>query len=296
MGGYGDITPKSDTERIYAIFAMIIGGGFYGYVVGSITSVISTSDANAQKYNEQMDLIQAWIEHHKELPKPLARRIRRHVKQSLLEKAALEDSYVLFYLSPELRCEVSRYVISEEVRDNQLFEGMPATVIAKLVPIIQTILVECDEKIVTFNELGVAMFIVLDGTAEIIWDSPETGKQVRRSIGIGDSFGEEVVLQLQKRYLYTVTATSKMSVDMLPEDAFLECFSNVPDITALMRDNFLRGGQQHAKDEDISLKEVFRQRSSLVERVMKTRATARLRRSEDASTQSGGALTCHTIC
>merc|ERR1712061_321359 len=89
--GYGDITPGSDSERLYTIVAMIVGGGFYGYVVGSITSVISTSDANAQAYQQQMDLVQAWIEHHKELPKTMARRIRRHFKESLMEKAALED-------------------------------------------------------------------------------------------------------------------------------------------------------------------------------------------------------------
>lgn len=28
--GYGDICPESDLGRLYAIFAMIIGGAFYG--------------------------------------------------------------------------------------------------------------------------------------------------------------------------------------------------------------------------------------------------------------------------
>ena len=36
--GYGDITATTDAERAYSIAAMVVGGGFYGYVVGSITT------------------------------------------------------------------------------------------------------------------------------------------------------------------------------------------------------------------------------------------------------------------
>merc|ERR1712048_1122497 len=70
--GYGDITPGTDWERVYTIFAMIVGGGFYGYVIGSITSIISGLDANMVAHQQRLDLIQAWIDHHKELPRTMS--------------------------------------------------------------------------------------------------------------------------------------------------------------------------------------------------------------------------------
>jgi len=49
--GYGDITPGSDGERGYAILAMVVGGSFYGYVVGSICAIVANNDLNANMYS-----------------------------------------------------------------------------------------------------------------------------------------------------------------------------------------------------------------------------------------------------
>ena len=32
--GYGDLIPGSDRERAYTCVAMVVGGGFYGYIIG----------------------------------------------------------------------------------------------------------------------------------------------------------------------------------------------------------------------------------------------------------------------
>merc|ERR1719174_1999708 len=63
--GYGDIVPLTTVERAYTTCAMVVGGGFYGYVVGAITSVVSNSDLNSSAYYERMDKIHAWLNHHK---------------------------------------------------------------------------------------------------------------------------------------------------------------------------------------------------------------------------------------
>ena len=44
--GRGDMIPTSDGERAYATLAMVIGGAFYGYIVGSITSAMPMAKAN----------------------------------------------------------------------------------------------------------------------------------------------------------------------------------------------------------------------------------------------------------
>jgi hypothetical protein len=43
--GYGDITPASDSERVVLFFLMILGGTFYGYLIGSMSAVVADSDA-----------------------------------------------------------------------------------------------------------------------------------------------------------------------------------------------------------------------------------------------------------
>ena len=58
---FGDIVPTSNSERAYTTASMVVGGGFYGYVVGAITSMVSNSDLNTQAYHQRMDLILAWL-------------------------------------------------------------------------------------------------------------------------------------------------------------------------------------------------------------------------------------------
>ena len=49
---------------------MVIGGGFYGYVIGIIATLVAVSVANARAYNEKMGVVNAWLEFN-DLPRDL---------------------------------------------------------------------------------------------------------------------------------------------------------------------------------------------------------------------------------
>eukprot|EP00930_Biecheleria_cincta_P103557 TRINITY_DN9556_c0_g1_i1.p1 TRINITY_DN9556_c0_g1~~TRINITY_DN9556_c0_g1_i1.p1 ORF type:complete len:742 (+),score=112.26 TRINITY_DN9556_c0_g1_i1:22-2247(+) len=245
--GYGDIVPKTDSERAYTMFAQIIGVGFYGYAIGSITAVMTSSDANTRAYNERLDLIVAWLNHHNELPRQMVRRIRRHFKHTLGKRTALDDSEILKDLSPELRSDLSKYLINDQVRHCLLFEGLSATAFAKLVPVLQLTHVETNERIVTSGEPGVAMFIISDGSAHMSQEACD-GSMNEKKLEVGDSFGEEIILGLEERYSYTVTATSPMSLYMLQELEFKACFQALPDVFSMMTENYLRCSQLQRQD------------------------------------------------
>merc|ERR1719487_1578026 len=86
--GYGDIFAKGELERWYATLAMVLGGAFYGYMIGMISSTIATRDRNAAAYSERMDQVRAWLYYHTELPKTLRRRIKRYFQKHLTLKAS----------------------------------------------------------------------------------------------------------------------------------------------------------------------------------------------------------------
>ena len=49
-------------ERAYAMFAMIVGGSFYGYIIGSVTSIVADGDRNYRAFYDRMELIQSWLD------------------------------------------------------------------------------------------------------------------------------------------------------------------------------------------------------------------------------------------
>jgi len=249
--GYGDIVPKTDSERAYTRFDQLVGVGFYGYAIGSITAVMTASDANTRAYNERLDLIVAWLNHHNELPRDMNRRIRRHFKQILGKRTALDDSEILKDLSPELRSDLSKYLINDQVRHCLLFEGLSSGAFAKLVPVLQLTHVETNERIVTSGEPGVAMFIISDGSAHMSQEARD-GSMIDNKLEVGDSFGEEIILGLEERYLYTVTSTSPMSLYMLQELEFKACFEALPDVFSMMTENYLRCSQLQRQETPTS--------------------------------------------
>lgn len=55
--GFGDITIKTVTERIYAIIWMIIGVAFYSYAIGNMTNMIASLDADNEILNEKISVL-----------------------------------------------------------------------------------------------------------------------------------------------------------------------------------------------------------------------------------------------
>ena len=55
----------------------IVGASFYGYLIGSITSLVAESDAHTKAYYDRMNIVTAWCDHHA-FHRPLRRRVRRY--------------------------------------------------------------------------------------------------------------------------------------------------------------------------------------------------------------------------
>ena len=53
--GYGDVSPKTQYERMYEIYGMILGASVYAYMVGSICSIVASMNAASAEFNQQMD-------------------------------------------------------------------------------------------------------------------------------------------------------------------------------------------------------------------------------------------------
>ena len=47
--GYGEILPITNTERYLATFFMIVGVGFCTYAIGTISSILSSSDSSRKR-------------------------------------------------------------------------------------------------------------------------------------------------------------------------------------------------------------------------------------------------------
>jgi CRP-like cAMP-binding protein len=236
--GYGDITPSSDAERVFSIFSMAIGGAFYGYVVGAITTVVASSDLNQSAYHERMDLIYAWMGHHN-LPKATQRTVRQYFKAFLSEKSAISEAEVFQDLSFELQREVGEYLIHEHVKLNPMFDYVGMRSVVRLMSILRRITIQPGNCIATSGEMGLSMYFIVSGQVEV--DASADGSISKfRKLGEGGCFGEEIVLGFRRCYEYNVNTIEKCRMDMVFQDEFSNIFSTMPNVLDQMKKNVIK--------------------------------------------------------
>lgn len=77
--GYGDVTPATTAERYFCVMTMLIGAYFFGYVFGSITSLIASANAASEEFYQTLEQLNEFTQArnvtkgiHHALPFPVA--------------------------------------------------------------------------------------------------------------------------------------------------------------------------------------------------------------------------------
>ena len=150
--GYGDITPQSDAERIYCIFGMIACGGFYGYVIGSVGTVMASLNLQGAQYEGKMDAVRAYMQ-FRNFPPRTARRMYRYFKNYYHHKSALDEDEMLDLLSGPLRSEVASHLVKNTLYREPMFHLMPPQPMAAMLPLMKPMIVEEGEFLGSLGEV-----------------------------------------------------------------------------------------------------------------------------------------------
>eukprot|EP00930_Biecheleria_cincta_P080304 TRINITY_DN6848_c0_g1_i5.p1 TRINITY_DN6848_c0_g1~~TRINITY_DN6848_c0_g1_i5.p1 ORF type:complete len:734 (+),score=98.56 TRINITY_DN6848_c0_g1_i5:32-2203(+) len=267
---YWSMTTLTTVGRVFAMVAMLVGGAFYGFILGNITSVVTSTDIDSRAFNERMEMLEAWLEHHDRIPQILRRRIRRNFKAHWYERTTADDSSIICDLSRELRADAAFFILNENVRSHHMFRDLHSSALATLVDVLKQTSAEHTETIVNLNDPGTAMYIIAYGSAQVVDGDLSIGKKSRRLPGLpvapsstptarssttanldqfpklhpGDSFGEEIIFGIEELYTYTILAISRVNMFELGEDEFKHRFKNLPDLRKQMLVKFeqLRNG------------------------------------------------------
>jgi len=241
--GYGDIVPKTDGQRVFYIFAMVIGGAFYGYVLGNMTNIVHGKDMNARLRSERLNEVEAWCERN-QVPVRLKRRVVDFFTRYTAKKPPPNEAAILHDLPIEMKNDLSKYLIPMEIRENFVFVDVPSAVVAQVFHISQVVTAERLETVVRPGDDGNAMFIIDSGHAQMeqahAWskDSATLYKLPDRQVAKleqGDSFGAEIILDFQELYVYEVVAEISLSMIMIARDEFKKTMNKWPHILGNMR-------------------------------------------------------------
>ena len=222
--GYGDITPQTDMQKIFTMFVMVSGVGFYGYVIGNFTSMLAQTDYVKLSFLERIDKVNTFLK-YKKIPKDLRENIYSYYKFLWENRQGIEGNQILDELPYSLKMKVALFLNKAIFEKISFLKGAPQELISEIVLQLKPEIYLPNDYIFREGENGEKMYFISYGLVEILSEKQNRTYTVLKE---GGYFGEFALLFSSHR---TATAKALSFCDLysLDRDSFLKTIQKYPE-------------------------------------------------------------------
>lgn len=186
--GFGDINSKGTSDKITAIFGMLVCSGIFVYGIGRIESILSKHSEEENFYRNLVIQLNQYM-NKINLPLELRIRVRRYISYIRTNKKEEldEEKYLLESLSEPIRQDIYTHVRGNELLKFEIFNEYPDKFIGELAKLMTNQMFAPGDKIFKQGESSNVIYFILRGSLEIYHEETKT---TFRDVGAGSYFGE----------------------------------------------------------------------------------------------------------
>jgi potassium voltage-gated channel Eag-related subfamily H protein 7 len=136
--GYGDAAnPNTTAERMMGVLCMIVGSGFYAYVLGAVCSIVSAMGHETMMYREQLDQVRIFCK-DAQIPPELRDRVVNYLRKRKSIRTEENFTSIHTILSPTLRGEVAYFLNREWIGEVGWIGAGPVAFVTDLAMLLVT--------------------------------------------------------------------------------------------------------------------------------------------------------------
>ena len=236
--GYGDISATTDGERCWSIVTMLLGATVFGYIVGSMSTLVEQLDTVKARYAEKVELVKNYIRERR-LPEELSKSIIMYYEQYLYRKSAFDESALLKNLSESLKREIVMFENADIVDKIPIFQGIRDDLfISNIMSIMVPVSFAGGDIVVKKGTYGQEMYFIVKGCVEVTARTDNSGKDLKTYVIIreGGSFGELSLLLNCKRSA-TVAALNECNMFVLHRQKLDEIMLFYPQLQSVLQNH-----------------------------------------------------------
>ena len=160
--GYGDVAPVTPAERYFAIFMMILGAYFFGYIVGSITAILTARNERETQFYQLMDELNSFSD-SQHLPQDLRGQLREYFRYSHQTADTQMVHQLLKKMSPQLRNAVAQHINSGWMTGVSFFNGISHELCTEFSMAMTSHTFAPMELVISSGELAERLYVVRKG-------------------------------------------------------------------------------------------------------------------------------------
>jgi CRP-like cAMP-binding protein len=203
--GLGDIVAYTMTEMVFCIFLMLLGIGFYSFLVGTLSSVLTSIDAKAGILYSKYDLIEKFAK-ETFLPENIAKEMKKFCKNNG-EKQIMEEDRRLTLINMmdiNLRYDIAMNMFDKLPKQIFFFLRQEKSFIVDIIPRLKYVETGVDEILFDKGEYPTHLYFLAQGRVNFVYGA---NKITFKTMIPGSYFGEIEIIEKSPRKFYGICET-----------------------------------------------------------------------------------------
>ncbi|KAE8280122.1 Potassium voltage-gated channel subfamily H member 2 [Larimichthys crocea] len=253
--GFGNVSPNTNSEKIFSICVMLIGSLMYASIFGNVSAIIQRLYSGTARYHTQMLRVREFIRFH-QIPNPLRQRLEEYFQHAWSYTNGIDMNAVLKGFPECLQADICLHLNRTLLQNCKAFKGSTKGCLRALAMKFKTTHAPPGDTLVHAGDVLTALYFISRGSIEIL-----RGDVVVAILGKNDIFGEPInlyarpgksnadVRALTYCDLHKIFREDVLEVlDMYPE--FADNFWNNLEITFNLRDTNMIPGSPSSDDSN----------------------------------------------
>ncbi|XP_029110850.1 potassium voltage-gated channel subfamily H member 2 [Scleropages formosus] len=253
--GFGNVSPNTNSEKIFSICVMLIGSLMYASIFGNVSAIIQRLYSGTARYHTQMLRVREFIRFH-QIPNPLRQRLEEYFQHAWSYTNGIDMNAVLKGFPECLQADICLHLNRTLLQNCKAFKGSSKGCLRALAMRFRTTHAPPGDTLVHAGDVLTALYFISRGSIEIL-----RGDVVVAILGKNDIFGEPInlyarpgksnadVRALTYCDLHKIHREDVLEVlDMYPE--FSDHFWSNLEITFDLRDTNMIPGSPSSDDSD----------------------------------------------
>uniref|UniRef100_A0A3Q4MMQ9 Potassium voltage-gated channel subfamily H member 7-like n=1 Tax=Neolamprologus brichardi TaxID=32507 RepID=A0A3Q4MMQ9_NEOBR len=241
--GFGNVSPNTNSEKIFSICVMVIGSLMYASIFGNVSAIIQRLYTGTTRYHTQMLRVKEFIRFH-QIPGSLRQRLEEYFQHAWTYTNGIDMIAVLKGFPESLQADICLHLHRSLLQNCKAFRGGSQACLRVLSVRFKTVHAPPGDTLIHYGDILDSLFFISHGSIQVTRDDV-----VVAILGKNDIFGEHIHLYDEpgksSSDLHTITYCELHRIlrddllevlDMYP--SFADNFWRNLEITFDLRDQF----------------------------------------------------------